>query len=157
MKISKETLSMLSGIQDELLLQTLVDLRIGPDNIVALALIPLIAIAWADGKIDMKEQNALLLATVYCGMKKGTIDYRLFADWIQLKPAPILLRAWAQYVRHLCESLPPDDNKKMKSEIIGRARSVAEASGGILGYRIGDRISRNEQAVLARLRRAFIR
>ena len=41
----------------------------------------------------------------------------------------------------------------MREKILGRARAVAEAAGGILGF--GSKISPEEEVVLAELEKAF--
>ena len=41
----------------------------------------------------------------------------------------------------------------LKSDLLGRARTVAEAAGGILG--LGSKVSKSEQAMLEELAHAF--
>jgi hypothetical protein len=45
------------------------------------------------------------------------------------------------------------DRNRLKSELLGRARRVAEAAGGFLG--LGSKVSRAEEAILTELAAAF--
>ena len=60
-KRKKEALSAASGIANDAVLEKLAALNISSETVAALALVPLIAIAWADGSIDDKERAAVLL------------------------------------------------------------------------------------------------
>ena len=71
----------------------------------------------------------------------------------KLKPPAALENAWSNYVKALVEGMKTDDKTLLKSELLGRARSVAGASGGILG--MGSKISKAEAAALNKLEAAF--
>ena len=49
-------------IQDEDYLHHLMELGIRPSTVLALSLVPLMAVAWADGKLDDRERDAVLKA-----------------------------------------------------------------------------------------------
>jgi hypothetical protein len=49
--------------------------------------------------------------------------------------------------------LGESERESLKNQILGRARSVAEATGGFLG--LGSRISNEEEIILAELAKAF--
>ena len=46
-----------------------------------------------------------------------------------------------------------DVKNALKRDLLGRARSVAEAAGGFLGF--GSKVSQSEQAILDELEQAF--
>ncbi len=52
MEESKEALAETSGISDDAILQSLLELHIDAQTLAALALVPLIVVAWADGYLD---------------------------------------------------------------------------------------------------------
>ena len=58
-KRKKEALSAASGIANDAVLEKLAALNISSETVATLALVPLIAIAWADGSIDDKERAAV--------------------------------------------------------------------------------------------------
>jgi len=153
MKETREALAEVSGIKNEAILNKLVELQVRPETIAALALIPLIEVAWADGKIDEKERNAILKATETVGFAGRDIDRVLLEEWLDKRPDPILLNAWSVYIQGLCHALDAPQINLLKAEIIGHARQISEASGGILG--ITSKISAREEEMLGRIEKAF--
>ncbi len=153
MKETREALAQVSGIKNEAILNKLVELEVRPETIAALALIPLIEVAWADGKIDEKERNAILKATETVGFAGRDIDRVLLEEWLDKKPDPILLNAWSVYIQGLCHELDGPQINLLKAEIIGHARQISEASGGFLG--ITSKISAKEEEMLGRIEKAF--
>lgn len=155
MKETKETLSEISGIRNDLILQKLVELNVRPETLASLCLVPLVEVAWADGIVDDNEKQALLAAADKAGRKQGNIDYELIKQWISHKPSPKLLTAWLHYTQGLCEQLSSEEKQALKSELLDHSRAIAEASGGILGLGIGNRISKEESEMLKKLESAF--
>ncbi len=149
----REDLARASGIQDQKVLQRLVELGVRPESMAPLALVPIIEVAWADGKIDEKERRSVLEAAEAKGIRPGGIEHSLLESWLDRSPSPDLFEAWRHYVAGLCPQLGPDERETLRRELLERARSVAEASGGFLG--VGQKISQAEAAVLARLGEAF--
>jgi hypothetical protein len=149
----KEALAEASGITDEDLLDQLQQLDIGAETLAALSLVPLIAVAWADGSIDLKERRAVLSAAEQKGIGTADPGYQLLERWLQQQPDPALLTAWMEYVSTLSQTLSEAALNALKEDLLGRARAVAEAAGGLLG--LGNRVSKSEQAVLGELEQAF--
>jgi len=152
LKETKEALSQVSGIRDETILQKLVDLDVKPQTVASLALIPLIEVAWADGSVDEKEKNVVLKGAAKYVFGESQIDHDLLETWLDRKPGPELLAAWAQYVSELCGRLSAGEREKMRSEILDDIVKVARSSGGFLG--IGA-ISKKEKEMILGLKRAF--
>ena len=155
MKDNLATLRKVSGIQDEGVLGKLVELRVRPETLASLAVIPLVEMAWADGTIDRRERKALLSAAAVIGMKKQDIDYQLLERWMTIPPEPVLFETWVHYVRALSSQLEEPEKDRLRDELLRHARLIADASGGILGLGVGSRISRKEMTTLARLEKAF--
>jgi len=149
----KQALAEASGIADEELLDQLQQLDIGAETLAALSLVPLIAVAWADGSIDSKERRAVLSAAEQKGVGTEHPGYPLLERWLQEQPDPALLAAWKEYVSILSQTLDESALSDLKAGLLGRARAVAEAAGGLLG--LGNRVSKSEQAVLDELEQAF--
>jgi hypothetical protein len=153
MEESKEALAQVSGITDDKVLGELVKLEIRPEILAALALIPLVEIAWVDGKLDDKEREAILDSTKKTGLLGGDIDRAILEEWFNHRPDRKLLEAWALYTKGLCSKLGEDQVAILKIEILGHARQVAEASGGLLG--LGQKTSAKENEMLQELEKAF--
>jgi len=152
-KKKKEALACAAGIDDEELLDQLIELEVCGETAAALSLIPLIVVAWADGNIDDKERNAILTAAESQGVEKDEPGHDMLERWLTQKPEAKLLNVWKNYVGALLPSLTPEAKDALKTDLLGRARSVAQAAGGILGF--GNKISKSEQAALDDLERVF--
>lgn len=152
-KEKKRALAEAAGITDEGLLGQLVEMEVSHETVVALSLVPLIAVAWADGSVDTKERQAVIEAAQQSGMEKGHAAYQLLEQWLQQEPDARLLNVWKGYVAALSTMLAPEAQESLKHDLLGRARAVAEAAGGLLG--LGNRVSKSEQAVLNELEQAF--
>ncbi len=149
---TREALRNVSGITDEHLLNRLVELNVRPETLASFALIPLIEVAWADGSIDPKEKAAFLKAADSIGMGFGSVDYQLLEEWSAIRPEPALFTAWEQFAADLCRNLGAADKTCLAADIIGHAKVVAAASGGLLGM---GSVSKEEKAVLDRLEKAL--
>jgi hypothetical protein len=153
MKETKEAIAKVSGITDEDVLQKLVGLGIRPEIVASLALVPLIALAWADGKIDEEEKAAVLKAASESFVSKDSVDFGLLQQWMEHKPSPRLLDAWRHYIKGLCQKLSTHQKTALKRDFIGHARQVAETTGGFLG--LGNKMSKREKEMLEQLESAF--
>jgi hypothetical protein len=151
--LDKDGIREITGINNEEVLEKLISLKMNRETIAALSLFPLIQIAWADGAVDDKEQAAVLSAASASGILKGSSAHTLLEGWLKLKPPAALENAWSNYVKALVEGMNAEDKTLLKSELLGKARSVAEASGGILG--MGSKISKAETDTLKKLEAAF--
>ena len=119
----------------------------------ALALVPLVEVAWADGNMDRRERRAVLSAASDAGLQESGTAYQLLEGWLGTRPRPTLLETWKEYVSGLVEEMTADTRFALMDQILGRARAVAEAAGGFLG--MGSKVSTEEQAMLDQLEQAF--
>lgn len=150
---SKEELQKLTGISNEQVLEALAALKLGGAATLVMSLYPVIDVAWADGKIDAQEKQVILDLSAAIGLKPGTDAHGYLTQWLAQKPELQWQALWADYVKALCEQMKPDDKALLKATVLGRARVVAEASGGFLG--LAWRVSGAEQKALDRLEAAF--
>lgn len=134
-------------------LDRMIELGLNVDTWAALSLVPLVEVAWADGSVAEKERKAVLTAAEANGVVPGSPSHALLMSWLQNQPDAALIDTWSGYVEQLIEQLAPAETHALRDELIGRARSVAEAAGGFLG--IGNKVSPAEEAVLAKLTQAF--
>ena len=150
---AREGLASLTGIEDSSLLETLVSLELRAETWAALSLLPLVEVAWADGEVDAKEREAVLSAAEANGITRSSASWVLLESWLADRPPAGYLEAWGASMVAICAQLKPDERAAMCREVTGRARRVAEATGGFLG--LGNRISSDEQRVLDELGKAF--
>jgi len=123
----------MTGIRDAKVLAALVAIGVSPDSLLAFALAPIIVMAWRKGKIEPAERNAILRAAEGHGVSQGEPGWELIESWLQHRPSSELRPSWDAYAAALRETLPPADFKRLREEIVGRARDVARAAGGFLG------------------------
>jgi hypothetical protein len=131
---------------DDGLLDHLADLGIGPETALAVMLIPLVSVAWADGDVADRERAAILEAAEEREIRAGTPAHALLDSWLGSKPGPELVGMWRRYVANVWSELTPAERDDLRRRLLGLARGVAEAAGGFLG--LGSRISKAEQQVL---------
>ncbi|MEQ1506980.1 MAG: FHA domain-containing protein [Myxococcota bacterium] len=122
--------------------------RLGIDrrNLRSLSLLPLVEVAWADGKIQPRELD--LIRTKAEERALNDDDRMVLENWLKYTPSPGYLRAgrvalaWAR--QHGDPGLDPDWLRKIPDD----ARAVAAAAGGLFG--IGA-VCRAEREALTRL------
>jgi hypothetical protein len=152
---AREALAEASGITDEAVLTRLAGLGIRADTLAALTLIPLVEVAWADGRMEEKEQRAVLSGAESTGVEPGSPSHGLLCLWLEDRPPPDLVTVWADFVAALCRDLEAGERRKLADRILERSLRVAEAAGGFLG--LTNPVSEQEKSVLEKLREAFTR
>lgn len=148
----REKLASATGIQDENLLQELVSEGISAESVTAVALVPLVLVAWASGDVDAKEKSAILQAAHEQGVDESKGAAKVLEAWLQYEPDDGLLAAWTHYVQATMKTMSEGSQAAFRTAVIGRARKVAKASGGLMGIAA---ISINEQKVLDQLEAAM--
>jgi hypothetical protein len=151
---TKEELQKASGMTDDAVLHQMVELGLTGKTVSALSLVPLIAVAWADGVIQDNERTAIMSGAAGKGLEPDTAGYKLLEQWLAKQPPDTLFGAWESYIKSLASQLNDEQNRLLRTQIVNFARVVAESAGGFLG--IG-RVSGSEEKVLARIGAAFDR
>jgi len=149
----REALARVSGIENDEILEKLCALGISADTWTAVSIAPLVEIAWADGKVDATERRAVLAAAEANGIVSGSPGYQLLESWLAHRPDGRLIEAWGAFIVSLCAELGPGEREALKQQVLGRARSIAEATGGFLG--LVKKVSTEEEIILAELAKAF--
>lgn len=148
----RKALSAVVKAKDPAIIDHLLELGVGPESILALGLVPLAAVSWADGSLDDKERKAILKAASERGVQPGSPNYTMLEVWLKEKPGQALMDAWKKYARAIWEELTESEKVLMRDSILGRAREIAEAAGGFLG--VGS-ITPQEKALLEELEKVF--
>ena len=151
---SKDELRKASGMTDDAVLEQLVSLGLRGNTIAALSLVPLIQVAWADGAIQDNERVAILQGAHGKGLEEGSDGYDLLQRWLERQPGDELFTAWEAYIKALASQLNDEQNRLLKNQIVGFAKLVATAAGGILGF---GKVSSSEEKALHRIEAAFAR
>jgi hypothetical protein len=141
-----------SGIAEEPILHRLAALGIRAETLAALTMIPIVEVAWADGEMDQRERDAILVGAESVGIEPGSPSHGLLRIWTEDAPAPDLVGAWRDFIKALHAELEDHERERLRDKLLARARSVAEAAGGILGV---DAVSPEEAKVLETLDRVL--
>jgi hypothetical protein len=149
---TREELSRISGIKNTAILDRLIQLNIHAETLVALSIVPLAEVAWADGAIDAKEKQAILDRAAEAGVTPGSSSYDLLNSWLERRPEPRLLTAWIHMIQGISENLTSDQVEALRAGLVERVRAVAGASGGVLGM---GKISSAEAEMIRQLESAF--
>jgi hypothetical protein len=148
----REEIKAITGLTEPAIIDHLIALDLTGPALAALALAPLILVAWADGETGKNEHDAVMRVAAEVGLKPDSEPYRLLQDWMVQRPPPTLLSAWEAYSRHSAAKLNDEARHALHDEVMSRAHRVAEAQGGFL--RMG-RISSAEAAVLSHIDRVL--
>jgi len=141
----RDMLRRVVDIQDDGFLDRLIALGIGPERAMVLRLTPLVFVAWADGSIDDSEREAVLRAAAKQGLAAEEMARQVLGDWLERKPDRRILDMWKEYIRHVWAKFTPEEQEKLRHNLLTATREVAEAAGGFLGLKA---ISAAERAVL---------
>jgi hypothetical protein len=152
-KPERDMLAEISGIQNPVLLDKMLALGLNAGTFASLTIVPLAAVAWADGTIDARERKAILDAAEQHNIKPNGPGHQFLSQWLQHPVEAELIATWKAYVVELHKALDATAFTKLRDEILGLAEKVADASGGILG--LGERVSPSEKRKLAELKTAF--
>lgn len=148
----RQRLAEATGFQDEELINELVAEGVSAEAVAAISLVPLVLVAWADGKMDAKERPSIVKAAKEQGIKDESPAAHLLEHWLDTKPNPQLASTWKHYIRITTEKLSVDVRKALCTDVVRRSRAVAKASGGPLGF---GTISSDEKRVIAEIEQSF--
>ena len=151
----KGALKAVSGVSYNAALDVLVKLDIDYETLVALALVPVAAVAWADGPyISSEDRQDILAAAEEAGLDRNSAGYQMLSRWLVRQPDREMIAVWKKAIASLVAPLGQDARYALQHDFLGRARDIAQLTGSFFG--IGGHISQDEQRVLDELEQAFV-
>jgi hypothetical protein len=133
-KASRLALAKEAGISDERLAEELVELDVTPESLVAIRLVPLVMVAWADREVSDEERDTVIAEARRLGIHPGTVADKMLDSWLRKRPSQVLCDAWARYTRSLLLDIPYEIREAYVKEIKREMLAVARASGGMMGF-----------------------
>lgn len=113
-------------------------------------LLPLVHVAWADGKIQRGERGAILKILSSRGVEQGSEAFRTMESLLEEKPSDAFMRESLTVLKEVTGGLTD-----RASTIVDLCIQVAASSGGFLGLKLGAKIGEEEkqqiEAILASL------
>jgi hypothetical protein len=149
----KKQLAHVTGIVEERVLASLVQAGVRAETMTAVALVPMIEVAWCDANVSPEERDAVLNAAAKEGIHPDSASYGLLKSWLDQRPDPHIIAAWKEYVRDVSRQMPADAVAALKKQMLDRVTKVASAAGGFLGLAT---ISRDEKLKIDELSQAFV-
>jgi hypothetical protein len=116
-----------------------------PATVAALVLVPAVFVAWADGSVTPQERQAVMSAALQRGLENQPLAMKMIDAWLHSHPSQSLWKLWKEYAAAFRQTVPETVAEKLTSEIVRLCKSVAEASGGTLGF---GKVSKAEQEIL---------
>ncbi len=104
----RESLARLIGAGDPALVDLLLEAGLEPEAFAAFELLPLVEMAWVDGRVEEAERLALLEAATELGVTLGSPALAQLETWLRVQPAKPLYEAWRGWIgrnRALIESI----------------------------------------------------
>jgi hypothetical protein len=149
----REQLAKVSGIRDQSVLDHLLELGMTPEGLVALELVPLVLVAWADGGVQAEERAVIIALAKSAGIEPQDGRYPLLESWLKRRSGPEMFETWKQYVQELLRQSDARQAVELRHELLDRTTRVAQATGGFLGF--GDKMSPAERAMVEKLEAVF--
>ena len=152
-KADKESIASASGVKDEALLDRMAELHLNGELMSAFQLYPLIEVAWADGKLEDAEAAAVLAAAEKHGISKDSKAHAYLSERLRLGPSKDVRTIWMMFAKDLKSTLSASGLDAFRADIFELCRSVARASGGMLGKAFS--VAGAEKDVMAEIEKAL--
>jgi uncharacterized tellurite resistance protein B-like protein len=107
-------------------------------------LLPVIHVAWADGKVQRKEREAIMDVLAVRGVTRGSPAHTMMEAMLEERPSQIYLDESLAVFRALVAG-----NKRRIEVMVDLCVAIAEASGGFLG--LGNPVDESEREMLDRI------
>jgi hypothetical protein len=125
---------------------TLKELGVDKSAAKVVGLLPLVYVAWADGKIQKAERESILHAAKEMGWLEGGGD-AVLERWLTTRPTESQLKTGIALLNHLAKDKTHDDlDADDLQMLLLLCKDVADSAGSFLG--IGRAQSREEIAAL---------
>lgn len=141
----REDLVRKTGMTDQALIDELVSQGVTAEGVMALRVIPLVLVAWADREVTEDERKAVLEEAHKMGIEEDHVPHLLLEQWLRIRPAPELGDAWKRYTVELLDKMKESERQAYLRELKREMTTVAKASGGILGF---GKISQSESQLM---------
>lgn len=141
----KLKLGRVSGILKENVLMDLVQVGVRAETLLAMRLVPMIAVAWADRILSQEERAAILRAAAEVDIVPNTAAYGLLSAWLAQPPDERVVSAWREYVTEVARIMPAEALTELRERTVKLCQLVAKATGGVLGIKS---VSAIEQATI---------
>jgi hypothetical protein len=115
----------------------------------SLLLMPLVEIAWSDGRVTRGELDPIVQAAGVYGLVETSDGYRELMENLLSRPAQPKVYAMWDAFGELLKDLPDDSRKLLTFGLLSQAQFVAEqGSDSVIEFLRGERLSKNQEEAL---------
>jgi hypothetical protein len=143
------------GVEDEGLLDRLRELGFTRETVALAPLVPLVRVAWAEGRVTADEREAVFEAAKSRGVTEGSQAQVKLKMWLKERPAEEFLERAARMLGDLLAALPPERRERESEFILRACTRVANASGGGTGSASRGGVCHEERAEIERIAAAL--
>jgi len=112
----------------------LAGLKIPRDNYRLVMLLPMVYVAWADGRIHAKERHLIMKIAEEHGLLENGGRTTL-EQWLSVAPTAAQLKSDLALMNELCSSHGSDEfDADCAQMLIAYCQDVADAAGSVLGF-----------------------
>ncbi|MBK8466947.1 MAG: TerB family tellurite resistance protein [Chloracidobacterium sp.] len=104
-----------------------------------LKLLPLVKVAWADGRITKRERQMIFDSLFDLGVDPSDENLNQLLHWLELSPKEDFFQESLEKLRAGLETLDDDERAKEKYSLISQCTLIAEVSGGDSNFPAGGR------------------
>lgn len=133
-----ETLNTTEEVADEAM-----ELGFDAETARVLPLVPLIQVAWADGKVTKAQSNEVKDKARKFGLDVDSPAFEFLELLLEERPTDVFFERANQVIRSIVDT---DIEGDIRDNVLDWSKAVAEASGGFFG--LTNPISKNERGVL---------
>lgn len=124
------------------------------DNL--MLLVPLVKVAWAEGRITRREREMICAAAQKMGVEPGTDAFQRLSDWFELHPTDEFYASALARLREELSAMPAEERSLRLLDLISDCLNVAGASGGTSRFPAGgELVCDEEMAAVKRISAAF--
>ena len=122
------------------------------DTAEAFSLLPLVYVAWAEGRVSGPERRRILDDARNRGVDEGTAAHETLLGWLEERPDERTFEIAFELIRRTLERTEERQRGTRASRLIGECIRIAKASGGVRGFvGGGDNVCPDEVAALRRV------
>lgn len=114
-----------------------------------LLLMPLVEVAWADGRISRREMDVIVKAADVYGLVDSVGGYRELIERLLTRPAPQTVGRMWQDFHDFLSKINEDERNTINFCLLSQSKFVAEqSSDSVIAFLRGERICEDEQNTL---------
>ncbi|HEV2798908.1 MAG TPA: hypothetical protein VGW12_00325 [Pyrinomonadaceae bacterium] len=102
-----------------------------------LALVPLVRVAWAEGRVTRRERQLITRAARRLGVEEGGAGDLLLAGWLKARPGEEFFDGAFAHLRSLLYDTTGDDGEELTLALLRLCTLVAQVSGGNASFAAG--------------------